>query len=248
MSRDLFPEHENIARLHSLWDSHEGQRCFIVGNGPSINQTDLRPLAGEYTFLMNRGTLLLKRVPGWKPSYWVSVNPYVIRDYGQESYRTLPRDTIAFLPKNQWLAHRNWENTIWIDTSEPRVRFATDCLRLIREGHTVTNVALQLAFHMGFEEVYLIGIDHVFKTIAHPNAMVDQRGSDVNHFDPNYFADGTEWQMADLEKSEESYRLARDTFEAYGRVVRNATVGGRLEVFERVDYTKLFGDTTKEIG
>jgi hypothetical protein len=47
--------------------------------------------------------------------------------------------------------------------------------------------------------------------------------------------------MPRVERMEKGFRRAREAFEAAGRNVYNATVGGQLEVFERVDYTSLFG-------
>ncbi len=39
-------------------------------------------------------------------------------------------------------------------------KFASDARGRLWEGATVTYVALQLAYHMGFEQVILIGVDH----------------------------------------------------------------------------------------
>ena len=47
--------YRRFTRLHNV---HRGQRCFIVGNGPSLNQTDLSLLRGEYTFTTNRAYLI----------------------------------------------------------------------------------------------------------------------------------------------------------------------------------------------
>jgi hypothetical protein len=45
---------ESIKRLRTYKDIHRGKRCFIIGNGPSLNQLDLTLLKNEYTFGMNR--------------------------------------------------------------------------------------------------------------------------------------------------------------------------------------------------
>ncbi len=44
---------ESIRRLAELKDVHKGKRAFIVGNGPSLKQTDLSKLKNEVTFAMN---------------------------------------------------------------------------------------------------------------------------------------------------------------------------------------------------
>jgi hypothetical protein len=54
------------------------------------------------------------------------------------------------------------------------------------------------------------------------------------------FGKGFRWQLPDLETSEIAYGMARSAFEADGRKVVDATVGGKLTVFPKVDYNSLF--------
>ncbi len=60
--------------------------------------------------------------------------------------------------------------------------------------------------------------------------MVSQ-GDDPNHFNAGYFGKGFRWQLPDLETSERGYRMARQAYEADGRQVLDATVGGKLTDF-----------------
>jgi hypothetical protein len=110
----------------------------------------------------------------------------------------------------------------------------------IWEGATVTYVAMQLAYFMGFTTVILIGVDHSFKTQGPAHRLVVSEGADENHFHPEYFGKGVRWQLPDLETSERAYMKARAAFEADGRKVLDATVGGKLTVFEKIPYTGLF--------
>ena len=93
---------------------------------------------------------------------------------------------------------------------------------------------------MGFETVILIGVDHNYTTQGQPNTTITSQGDDPNHFNPNYFGKGFRWQLPDLETSERGYRLAQNTYEAAGRQVIDATVGGKLQIFPKVDYDSLF--------
>jgi hypothetical protein len=104
----------------------------------------------------------------------------------------------------------------------------------------VTNVALQLAFHMGFEKVILIGVDHNFKSKGEANKTVTSQGDDPDHFMPNYFGKGVKWQLPDLDTSEVGYRIACDAYQQAGREIVDATVGGQLMIFPKVDYNSLF--------
>jgi hypothetical protein len=101
-------------------------------------------------------------------------------------------------------------------------------------------VALQLAYYLGFETVVLIGVDHNFSSKGTPNTMVVSQGEDRDHFDAGYFGSGFRWQLPDLETSERAYAMARTAYEADGRRVLDATIGGKLTVFPKVDYNSLF--------
>ena len=94
-------------------------------------------------------------------------------------------------------------------------------------------MALQVAFHLGFTRVALVGCDHNFEVKGKANATVLGQGEDKSHFDPNYFGNGVPWQLPDLEVSEMAYRLAKGVYEAFGREIVNCTVGGKLEIYRR---------------
>jgi hypothetical protein len=95
-------------------------------------------------------------------------------------------------------------------------------------------VALQLAFHLGFLDVALVGCDHNFVAKGEANKTVTAGSKDDSHFDPRYFSGGVKWQLPDLVASEFYYELARRMFLSEGRRVVNSTVDGKLEIFERM--------------
>ena len=121
--------------------------------------------------------------------------------------------------------------------------FSRDCSMNVYQGGTVTYVALQLAFHMGFSRGALVGCDHNFATKGPSNKTVVATGPDQSHFDPNYFADGIKWQLPDLFESEVSYKMARAMYEEYGRSLVNCTENGNLDIFERQNLVKFLNGT-----
>jgi hypothetical protein len=226
----------SIRQLAKLKDSHQGQRCFIIGNGPSLKQTDLSQLKSEFTFGMNRFYLIFPEL-GFSTTYYLSVNSLVIEQFA-EDIRKLP------IPKFlSWRSHnliQPTEDTIFLHSTYSGPKFAQDVRGRLWEGATVTYVALQLAFHMGFEQVILIGVDHTFTSQGKPNTTVTSQGDDPNHFHNNYFGKGYRWQLPDLDTSERAYLIARQAYTQAGRQVLDATVGGKLSVFPKVDYVSLF--------
>ncbi len=128
----------------------------------------------------------------------------------------------------------------FIYTTYTGPKFSTDVRGRVWEGATVTNLALQLAFHMGIEKAILIGVDHNFADKGEANKTVVSQGDDPNHFMPNYFGKGVKWQLPDLDTSEIGYALAREAYHRAGREVVDATVGGKLTIFPKVKYDSLF--------
>jgi hypothetical protein len=121
-------------------------------------------------------------------------------------------------------------------------KFACDVSVSLHQGYTVTCVALQLAFHMGFSCVSLVGANHTFASKGAANKTVTATGRDESHFDPNYFADGMKWHLPDLFESEVWYGRARQMYAAHNRQILNCTEGGELEIFERQTLDRFLTD------
>jgi FkbM family methyltransferase len=223
---------EQLTEFHNR---HRGQRCVIIGNGPSLNTMDLSFLKNEITFGMNRIYLLFDKWD-FRPTYYVSVNPLVIEQSADQIHRiTSPK----FLGLNGLPYIQNHRDNIFLQSIR-RPSFSTDPRNGLWEGHTVTYVAMQLAYFMGFSEVILIGVDHYFRTKGIPNKEIVSQGTDENHFHPDYFGKGVRWNLPDLEKSEMAYKLAKQAFKANGRRIIDATVDGRLAIFPKADYREIF--------
>lgn len=231
---------ESIRRLAALKDVHKGQRAFVIANGPSLRQTDLRKLRNELTFGMNRIYLMFPEL-GFSTTYLTVVNDLVIEQTVEDLAKLeIPK----FL---SWRARRFFPKDLPLEqvptflyTSYTGPRFSRDVRGRVWEGATVTNVTLQLAFHMGFQQVILIGVDHNYRATGKPNTTVVSQGDDPNHFSPSYFGKGFRWQLPDLETSEVGYAMARDAYRKAGREILDATIGGKLTIFPKVGYDSLF--------
>lgn len=223
-------------RILSHKDKHVGERCFIIGNGPSLKKMDLSPLRNEFTFGLNRIYLLFPEM-GFHTTYYVTINPNVVEQFASE-IETLPMPKFIGWQKDQHL--RFTDDMIFLPPSPTGLGFTTQVARAMPEGWTVTYTAMQIAHYMGFKEVYLIGVDHNFATQGKANQLVVSQGDDQNHFHPNYFGKGIKWELPDLEGSERAYLLAKKVYEQSGRKIFDATVGGKLNIYPKVDYSTLF--------
>lgn len=223
-------------QLRALRSQYAGQRCFVIGNGPSLNELDLSLLSGEHTFGLNRIYLAFERL-GFSTEFLVVANKFVIEQTADE---------LVQAPSKKFL---NWGSRSHVDKSDDIIWMQVDQvdhfskrpdLLGVRTSATVTCVALQLAYYMGFSEVVLIGVDHSFKSQGPAHKVVTSTGDDPNHFDPNYFGPGFKWQLPDLVQSEIGYRQMKELFESSGRTIKDATKGGKLTVFPKANYDSLF--------
>ena len=227
---------ESTERIRQYADRHRGQRCVIIGNGPSLKQMDLSFLDNEISFGLNR-IYLLTQERGLSVTYHVCVNALVLEQFGDEIQRMpCPK----FISVSGYPHVHAAEDLMFIN-SLPQWGFSQDVSSQVWEGATVTYTTLQIAYYMGFDEVVLIGVDHSFSKKGTPNQEIVMDRPDSDHFDPSYFKPGVRWQLPDLEYSEISYRIAEACFGTAGRRVLDATVGGRLDVFPKVDYREHFG-------
>jgi hypothetical protein len=174
---------------------------------------------------------------GYKTSMLLTVNDLVIEQC-TEDIRSLPIPTFVSWRGRKWI--KPAENLHYLYTSYELPVFNGNAAGRLWEGATVTYVAMQLAFHLGFKQVILIGVDHSFTTQGKPNTTVVSGGDDPNHFNPSYFGKGFRWQLPDLETSEIAYTMARESYLKAGREILDATVDGKLTVFPKVAYQELF--------
>lgn len=243
---------ENERKFQNLKNTKKGKRCFIIGNGPSLNKLDLTLLKNEDTFGVNAIYLNYDKMQ-FHPTYYVVEDNLVAEDRKDEinNYKG---------PKHKFFGNyfrsilKADENTMYINLlrnysdKKKFPLFSTNCVRKLGVGGSVTYVCLQLAYHLGYENVYMIGFDHNYK-IPDSAIISNKRGTgfditstedDVNHFNKDYFGKGYRWHDPNVDRMEVGFRKADNMFRADGRKVFNATVGGKLEAFERIDYNTLF--------
>jgi len=239
---------ENEKRLLKHRDHHHEKRAFILGNGPSLNLCDLSLIKDDITFGVNSIFLNQERM-GFFPTYYVVEDTFVAEDRAEQiNQYTGPT---KFFGNYLRYCLDDTDNTIWLNIgfryseSPGFPYFSRNAARILWVGGTVTYICLQLAYYMGFTEVYLIGFDHNYQIPAdaimtgRKNEILSQ-SDDPNHFHPGYFGKGYRWHDPRVDRMEKAYQRAKENFETDGRFIYNATVDGKLEIFPRVNYTDLF--------
>jgi hypothetical protein len=205
---------------------------LIIGNGPSLRETPLDDFKQVKAIGMNKINLLFPQV-AWRPSLIVCANNLVAKQNAE--YYGNAEIPVFCSWKNRWFLPAQARRNVKFFLNLPNRDFSTDLTMGLGSAGTVTYTALQFAHYMGADPVVIFGVDHNFTYEGKPNEIRTVKEEDKNHFVPNYFAKGQKWGVPNLEVSEEGYRNARKVFEAAGRRVVDATIGGKLRVFDRVD-------------
>lgn len=230
----------NKQRLERYRNIHKGKRCFVIANGPSLAQMELGKLKNEITMSMNRAYLLYD-VWGFTPSYYVCINELVLEQFSDDiSNLELPR-FVNFTGRKYFDSYMEDDDLLFLKIgTKLNDKFIGDISGPISSGGTVTFACLQLAYFMGFDEVILIGMDHDFEEKGRPNKIeIRKSAQDKSHCHPDYFPKGTKWQLPDLHRSELAYAMARKAFQQEGRRIIDATVGGKCDVFEKLNFDDL---------
>lgn len=227
---------KNRDKLKALKDKHKGQRCFIVCNGPSLKEINFDLLKDEITFGMNR-IYLMKEQNGFVPTYFGCIDKNSQTLQFHEDMDKLEMPCFFAFGLRKYFSKK--DNQIFLGGRFSH-KFQTDASKLLGNAKSITYKLMQLAYYMGFQEVYIIGKDHSYNTTEKAGTGIRATGNEENHFIKGYYKPGMRWDAPDYIAEEFEYEMTREAFEKAGRVIKNATVGGKLEVFERVDFYSLF--------
>ena len=215
-------------------------RCFVVGNGPSLARTNLDLIKDEISYGMQRIHLIYPKTT-WRPTYWVcadkdkGVDDRWLEDamfHLKQGYPCYFRknfiNDVPHLPNATFeIGCEHWD----AGPDDPRTPTEWHFPKICRYGGSMS-AALQFAVREKYNPIYVIGADC--------GLTLDPT---KNHFDPEYgrpiYAD--EEILRDNLCYPRMHAIARKEAEARGITIYNATLGGEIEAYERVDYNGLFG-------
>jgi hypothetical protein len=222
--------------IQQFKDTHKGETCLVIGNGPSLDVTPLEKLAGKYPSFGANKIYDSVAHPDFMPDYWTCIDdlmltdcvPYLLEHPELAAERFVPR-TIP-MPKSHGL------NTI------VEIGFSKDAAEKVYLGGTVTYVNLQLAYYMGFTRVLLVGIDHRYPHSSKggtPGSRFIAKGQDMDHFasrNGSYFQEGRIYNRPELDAIERYFfPLAKRAFN--GQAI-NLTPNSAENVFEKGEFDK----------
>ncbi len=249
-----------LSANHSLANMFAGRRCFVIGNGPSLNDEDLTPLGAEITLVMNsfhRHPVL--RV--WKPTFYCRAEP-------GESYDSPARiTTIAaqtqgidagwyLFPIKAWPIverHRllagasvHYFKPVVDLTEWPVGSWPVDLTRAMPHAGNTAHLAIMLGLYVGCSPIYLLGMDHdwlAHRSISrhfYPPSSAEVGGSD----DLGTYGYAT--MMRDTLREWRRYEVLAQMAAQRGIRIVNLTQGSFLDVFPSGSLREVLASTRSQ--
>lgn len=227
-------KYKDFLYLKKYKNVYAGKKCFIIGNGPSLKACDLEIInkEGIISFASN-GIYKIYKETSWRPKYYF---------YGDvEAFKranNLQPDQIYFMSDLfkdiiGGESNINFFHHIFKLNEDGSAFFSNDIVNGVSGGRTITYVMLQFAIYMGFKEVYLLGVDFSW----------GEHGENT-HFCNDYVDPEYEQRIKEnvMHKNEliKNYECANRFAQEHGVKIYNATRGGYLEVFERINFESVF--------
>lgn len=180
-------------------DKHKGERCFILGNGPSLKTDDLKNLEDEFVFSVNQ----IARHPDFehiKPTYhfWADPHFFELDENKTEDIellnimkkvKTEENSPVCFFPIQQKSVVEKFELQKELKTSYfyTALNFhegfdsTIDYTKAVPGFGTVVQWCITMAIYMGFSEIYLLGCDNTGIVTTLKSALKSNDDSDYGY-------------------------------------------------------------------
>lgn len=250
----LSTDKELLNRNHIFKNKHIGSRCFVIGNGASLKKQDLSLLSNDITIVANA---FYKHpiVEKWQPSYYCFADPIFFE--GSIAVRNFFQNLQQKVHSSKFLVPVYAKNVIENQKLLPveqtyyvayrgkiseGLNYNIDLTKSIPSVINVVQLEIMWAMYMGFSQIYLMGLDHDW---------LSHQGID-RHFYSGITIGNHLKEHGDLKKFGYKCRLeyVLQLWQGYDKILKialgkniniiNATEGGFLDVFKRMNYESIF--------
>lgn len=225
----------------------ENERCFIIGNGPSLRLDDLEKIGTECSLATNHICRCFDLVK-WRPRGYFINDPNWEKSTDQKYWDKIQQGCSYIFCSIMNPMFRYKDSGIkslyfYYAQSQYNIEmfplFSENAEQIMGRGETTVYQMLQMAVYMGYKYIYLLGMDLGFAGEQKTDGTV------VVHDEENAYAtflkrksDGLSIYATDSVLRD--YRAVKKYADEHGIKIYNATRGGYLEVFERVNFDLLF--------
>lgn len=231
--------------IKDLKDKHKNERCFIIGNGPSLKPEDLDKIKNEYSFTSNFIFDIYDKT-SFRPTYYTKADLYLLNSLTNEQKNKTKESFKVVFTKETSLKKFDLDshvvNIIYKNNYPNLPEISCDALNGVYHVPTITYMNIQLAIYMGFKELIFLGLDHNYSRVRTSSKKIMETDCKQDHFYSHSKFDIYKANIgfAMLEEATLGYQKAREYGKENDIKMLNATRGGKLEVFERIDFDTLF--------
>lgn len=211
-------------KIRALKDTKQGKTAYVLGNAPSLNELNLSALLQVDSFWCNRAFEIEKEGINFLPKYYFLSDRMGFQKFGNRvmaitSGMKFFREEAAILARQRFPEEYMDQNIISygdIPSSlmfEGTGNFSTDPSIEVNPSFTVILDAVQFAFYMGFEQVYVGGVDLDYSGKPY---FFDENISDAAPRDA--------W----TENMKKSFIVAKQHFERHDRILAKITKSPKL--------------------
>jgi hypothetical protein len=217
-------------------DLHKGERCFVILTGPSLTLEDVELLKNETTFAVNSCIRLFSKT-SWRPNYYVITDRLVYKSLGNDLENS-DMSCPIFYSRNGLAREIKKSNSYpfkslyfyhflnFITNGKSTLGWSNDISKGVADAPSCVYAVMQIAYYMGFKEVYVIGADcnysganqHSVVTNYKPTVKISKNAG--NHV-------------------LKAWRSIKIHLEDKDMKVYNSTRGGMLELFPRVELEEI---------
>lgn len=238
-------------QIANLKNKHKGKRAFIIGNGPSLRIEDLELLKNEITFATN-DVIKGYNQTSWRPTYYIvadrrgawlkyqekSALDYIINNSGTVlcNYKTVVFDLYKDSGYEKLLFYKDEEEKY--SSAIETVRFSENVSECVYSLGTTLYTMYQFAVYMGIEEIILIGVDFDFPKVYYADGSESTNDAIQTH--AKFMGKEKIQSIYAVDSIYCAHLVAKKYAENHCIKIYNATRGGKLEIFERVNFNKVF--------
>ncbi|QOR65477.1 DUF115 domain-containing protein [Cytobacillus suaedae] len=246
-SRFSIPLTSNNYKIFKLKNKYVGKRCFIIGNGPSLKPEDLDKLKNEITFSSNKIYKIFNKTT-WRPTFYMVVDPIVLEENVTEINQVDAKTKFTLkVYRHLFDADVYFNNNL---NSNKRETFSKNIMESLYSSGTVSYHLLQIAYYMGFSEVYLLGHDYNFKGAISKTkdlSFLNEANNSQHYFSKDYIRIDEKKPGQAPDEIYYGMEKAKIEYEQSGRKIFNSTRVTYLDVFDLKHFDELFNKSNEEV-
>jgi hypothetical protein len=227
----------------------------VLGTGPSINQLDLSPLKDELcisvnSFFLHDDCTIIK--PNYHLASGLGLHPKVPDEAGANWYVQMEQsigDAIillnyvdrGFVEENDFFLKHYVHYLCYGESWDHLYKGGVDASQLLYPARNVIVMVIQAAIYMGFRDIILLGVDHDWFIRAATQRQTHFYSDSESVIEKQVPFVEVDWltEFKSHAALWKQYEILENYTRSNGVSIYNATPGGILDTFERVEYETL---------